>query len=68
MESNITQMAMIRKGVFKTDIIFISIGKWDDKFHKDVDKDLFYKIKKWGLKRKIDYLKKCLFYLSHVTH
>lgn len=60
MESNITQMVMIHQGVFKTDIIFISTGKWDDKIHEDVDKDLFYKIKKWGFKRKIDYLKKML--------
>ena len=58
MESIITQMVMIHKGVFKKDIVFISIGKWDDKFHEDVHKDLFYDIKKWGFKRKIDYLKK----------
>ncbi len=58
MESFITQMVMIHKGVFKKDLIFISIGKWDDKFHEDVHKDLFYKIKKMGFKRKIDYLKK----------
>ena len=60
MESNITQMVMIHKGVFKTDMVFISIGKWDDKFHEEVDRDLFYKIKKWGFKKKIDYLKKML--------
>ena len=60
MESNITQMVMIHKDVFKTDVIFVSIGKWDDKFHEDVHKDLFYKIKKWGFKKKIDYLKKML--------
>jgi hypothetical protein len=58
MESIITQMVMIHKGVFKTDMIFISIGKWDDKFHEDVHKDLFYDIKKWRFKWKIDYLKK----------
>ena len=60
MESIITQMVMIHKGVFKTDMIFISIGKWDDKLHEDVHKDLFYEIKKWRFKRKIDYLKKVL--------
>ncbi len=60
MESIITQMVMIHKGVFKTDMIFIAIGKWDDKFHEDVHKDLFFKIKKWSFKRKIDYLKKML--------
>jgi hypothetical protein len=60
MESIITQMVMVHKGVFKTDMIFISIGKWDDKLHEDVHKDLFYEIKKWRFKRKIDYLKKVL--------
>ena len=58
MESIITQMVMMHKGVFKTDMIFISIGKWDDKYHEDVQKELFHKIKKWPFKSKIDYLKK----------
>ncbi len=58
MESIITQMVMIHNGVFKKDMVFISIGKWEDKFHEDVHKDLFYEIKKWRFKRKIDYLKK----------
>jgi len=57
-ESSITQMVMKHKGVFKTDMIFVSIGKWDDKYHEDVHKELFFKIKKWGFKRKIEYLKK----------
>ena len=59
MESIITQMVMIHKGVFKTDVIFVSIGKWDDKYLEDVHKELFYKIKiKWSFKQKINYLKK----------
>ena len=57
-ESSITRMVMIHKGVFKTDLIVISIEKGDDKAHEYVHKELFFKIKKWGFKRKINYLKK----------
>ena len=57
-ESCVTQMVMVHKGVFKTDLHFIAIGEWDDRFHKDVDKDLFDHIKGWNFQWKIDYLKK----------
>lgn len=56
-ESDITQMVMKHRGVFKTDVWIIFIGEWDDKYHEDVDKDLFYKTKKWPVWKKIKYLK-----------
>jgi len=58
MESIITQMVMIHKGVFKTDMIFIAIGKRDENNHEYVQENLFHKIKKWPFQTKIDYLKK----------
>jgi hypothetical protein len=57
-ESIITQMVMKHRGVFKNDMWVISIREWDDKYHEDVDRDLFYQTKKWSFWKKIKYLKK----------
>ena len=58
-ESMITQMVMKHKGVFKGDLIFISIDEdIDEKFSNEVDVEAFNKIKKWSIKRKFDYLLK----------
>lgn len=57
-ESCITRMVMKSKGVFKSDLIFISIDEDSNKFANEVDVKTFREIKKWAFKRKIDYLKK----------
>jgi len=56
-ESDITQIVMKHKGVFKGTAIFISLGKDVDKFSNMVDIEAFKKIKQgWSFKKKIDYL------------
>jgi len=57
-ESCITRMVMKLEGVFKSDIIFISINENSNKFADKVDVKAFRGIKKWSFKKKIDYLKK----------
>ena len=47
---------MKNKGVFKGDIIVISLGKEDNEAAKMVDIKAFKEIKRWTFKRKIDYL------------
>jgi len=55
-ELEITQIIMKNKGIFKGDIIVISLGKNEDENANLVDVKAFKEIKKWGFKRKIDYL------------
>ena len=58
-ESYATQMAMKIKGVFKGQLIFLSLDEGDDeKYADEVDAKAFRKIKKWNLKQKIDFLHK----------
>jgi len=58
-ESCITQIVMKHKGVFKGEIIFISIDEdMDEKFAEKVDVKAFIDIKRWKFIRKINYLKK----------
>jgi len=58
-ESYVTQMVMKIKGVFKGELIFISLDEGDDeKYADEVDAKAFRKIKKWSFKRKIDFLHK----------
>ena len=59
-ESNITQMVMKLKGVFKTDVIVLSLDDYSNEKHADeVDVKTFQEIKyRWGFKEKIQYLKK----------
>ena len=58
-ESNITQMVMKLKGVFKTDVIFLTLDdNSDEKYDDEVDVKTFQEIKRhWGFKRKIKYLR-----------
>ena len=55
-ELEITQIIMKNKGIFKGDIIVISLGKNEDEATDIVDVKAFKEIKKWAFKRKIDYL------------
>lgn len=55
-ELEITQIIMKNKGVFKGDIIVISLGKNENEAANLVDVKAFNEIKKWTFKRKIDYL------------
>jgi hypothetical protein len=55
-ESEITQMVMKNKGVFKGTAIVISLGKEESNFDDMVDVKAFKEIKMWNIKRKIDYL------------
>lgn len=56
LESTINQMVMKHKGIFKTDLIVISIdSKADEQY---VDTKAFNKIKNQSFKQKIDYLRK----------
>lgn len=59
-ESDITQMVMKLKGVFKTDKIFLSLDEdSNEKYANEVDVKTFRKISYgWGFKKKIQYLKK----------
>jgi len=58
-ESNVTQMVMKCKGVYKGDYVFTQLSDdASEKFSEEVDVNLFNKIKKWGFKDKIVYLKK----------
>ena len=58
-ESNVTQMVMKSRGVYKGEYVFIQLGDdASEKFPEEVDADLFNEIKMWGFKRKISYLKK----------
>ncbi|UCE16180.1 MAG: hypothetical protein JSV12_00740 [Candidatus Bathyarchaeota archaeon] len=59
-ESYITQMVMKLEGVFKTDVIFISLDEdSNEKYANEVDVEAFQKIKYgWSLRDKIKYLKK----------
>jgi len=57
-ESNITQMVMKFKCVFKTNVIFISLdGDSNEKYADEVDVKTFEEIKRWGFKKKLRYLK-----------
>jgi len=56
LESTINQMVMKHKGIFKTDLIVISIDSKADEQYVDVE--AFNKIKNWSFKQKIDYLHK----------
>ena len=56
-ETYITRMVMKKKGVFKSNLEFLSIDNWDEKFADDVDVELFKKIKKRSFYHKILYLK-----------
>lgn len=55
-ESEITQMVMKNKGVFKSTAIVISLGKDESKFADMVDVKAFKAIKKWHFVEKIKYL------------
>jgi len=56
-ESQITQMVMKTKGVFKGKTIIISLDKGDeDKCANQLDVKAFRRIEKWGFKQKIDCL------------
>jgi hypothetical protein len=56
-ESEITQMVMKNKGIFKGEIIVISLGNEESEVADMVnDVKAFRKIKKWRIKDKIDYL------------
>lgn len=55
-ESEITQIVMKNKGVFKGTAIVLFLGKNENKFADMVDVKAFKEIKKWNFKRKIDYL------------
>lgn len=58
-ESTLTQLVMKHEGVFKSDIIFISIDEnMDEKWPGQVDVIAFNKIKMWSVKKKLDYLRK----------
>ena len=58
-ESTLTQLVMKHKGVFKGDVIFIAIDNdMDEKWPGQVDVIAFKEIKKWSLKRKLDYLRR----------
>jgi len=57
-ESNITQMVMKLKGVFKTDVIVLSLDDDSNEKHADeVEVKIFQEIRHWGFKEKIGYLK-----------
>ena len=56
-ESLVTQMVMIHKGVFKSDVVYISLGEnAEEKYADKVDVKTFRKVQKWGFKEKIKYL------------
>jgi hypothetical protein len=55
-ESEITQIVMKNKGIFKGTAIVISLGKEENKSADMVDVKAFKEIKMWKFKRKIDYL------------
>jgi hypothetical protein len=56
-ESQITQIVMKTKGVFKGKIVFIHLDEdSNDEYSDEVDVKAFHKIKKWSFKRKIDFL------------
>jgi hypothetical protein len=56
-ESYVTRMVMIHKGVFKSDAIYISLSEdAEEKCGDKVDVKAFRKIKKWRFKEKIKYL------------
>lgn len=58
-ESNITQIVMKHKEVFKTDLFVVSLDEDSNNVFSDaVDLAVFHEIKKWSFKRKIDYLHK----------
>jgi hypothetical protein len=57
-ESYVTRMVMIHRGVFKSDAIYISLSEdAEEKCGDEVDVKAFRKIKKWGFKEKIKYLR-----------
>ena len=56
-ESQVTQMVMKTKEVFKSDTIFISLDEGsNNKYSDEVDVNAFQKIKKMSFKQKINYL------------
>ena len=59
-ESYVTQMVMKTKGIFKGELIFLSLDKGsNEEISDEVDVDAFQIIKKkWNFKMKIDYLRK----------
>lgn len=57
-EMCITQMLMKSKGVFKSDIRLISIDYDSNALADTVDLKRFRELKRWGFKRKINYLNK----------
>jgi hypothetical protein len=58
-ESQITQIVMKTKGVFRGDIWVLSMDEGDEKkVEDDIDVNAFKEIVKWTFKRKIDYLHK----------
>jgi len=56
LESTVNQMVMKHKGIFKTDLIVISIDSKADEQYVDIED--FNKIKNLSFKQKIDYLHK----------
>jgi hypothetical protein len=58
-ESQITQIVMKSRGVFRGDIWVLSMSEGDEeKVEDDIDVKMFRDIVKWSFKRKIDYLHK----------
>jgi len=58
-ESNITQIVMKTKGIFKGKLIFISLDEGSNEKHSDeVDVKDFKVTKKWPFQQKINYLRK----------
>ena len=55
-ESEITQIVMKNKGIFKGNVIVTSLGNDESKSADMVDVKAFKQIKKWTFKNKIDYL------------
>ena len=56
-ESHVTQIVMKTKGIFKGELIFISLDEGsNEKYSDEVDVKAFQKIETWSFKRKIDYL------------
>jgi hypothetical protein len=56
-ESYITQIVMIHKGVFKNGKVYLSLGEdAEEKYGDKVDVKTFHKVQKWGFKQKIKYL------------
>lgn len=58
-ESQITQIVMKTRGVFRGDIWVVSMDEGDEeKVEEDIDVKAFKAIENWSFKRKIDYLHK----------